>query len=150
MRRTQPVSDLPANVLKLLTLFEVVLKQRDGNKTKNGRKRGWHTKRHMHLMAVVISVVKKYQDEWCKLKQCKESKKLMVERARFAKQQEIEQLRKTPEYQLKILREREKRLASKQKRLTTLLKKVRRRIKIWDAKARVNVEIASKNEAVEG
>ena len=74
----------------------------------------------------------------------------MVERARFAKQQEIEQLRKTPEYQLKILREREKRLASKQKRLTTLLKKVRRRIKIWDAKARVNVEIASKNEAVEG
>ena len=28
------MSDLPANVLKLLTLFEVVLKQRDGNKTK--------------------------------------------------------------------------------------------------------------------
>ena len=98
-----------------------------------GRKK-WHTKQHHRLMRRTLEYIYKHLDNWSVeyAVEVKGRQTRLEQRIERLEAKEVYKL--SPQYKLDQLRKREKKLATKLKRTQTALKKVQRRIKIWEKK----------------
>jgi hypothetical protein len=95
----------------------------------------WHTKKHKSIMVRVMRYALAHLDGWKAqvAKNCDREAKTSMNR--YEKKQKVIAERSTPEWKLKHLQELEKRAESKVRRDTKHLKKIQRRIRIWERKS---------------
>jgi len=94
----------------------------------------WHTKKHRSIMNRVWKYITPRMPAWKAQvsKNCDRHYQSAVNRQN--KKEKTEELKKTPAYRLGHLRKLEKRAESRVRRATTHLKKIHRRIGIWERK----------------
>lgn len=93
-----------------------------------------HTKHQRALMRRVCEFIMMRLEDYRQKIEKHEIEKRQRAETKAEKQKQEEIYKKSPEGRLEVLRAREKRVVTKLKRTETQLKKVRRRIKIWERK----------------
>jgi len=94
----------------------------------------WHTKRHKSIMTRVWKYALPRLEGWKAQvkKNCDRHYQSAVNRQN--KKAKTEELKRTPAYKLEHLRKLERKAESRVRRATTHLKKIQRRIRIWEKK----------------
>ena len=103
------------------------------------RKRRWHTKAHVRLMAKVSSYIMANLENWRADMSARSQKKAEQEQAKNEKLRQEKERRQSPEFQLEHLRKLEKRAVTRAKRAETTLKKIRQKIRRWERKQSTGV-----------
>jgi hypothetical protein len=94
----------------------------------------WHTKMHRNLMRKVIAYINAHKNKWVERQKLKNDRSLKSWENKVKREQERAEYKKTYDYKLSKLRQREKKLTSRAKRINTLLKKVKASIKRYERK----------------
>lgn len=106
-------------------------------KKRAGRDTGgkWHTKEHRGIMKRVVAYITARLPAWKAQvsKNCERKAQSSIEKVE--KEKRTLALKRTPAYRLEHLRKLEKKAYSRVRRATTHLKKIQRRIHIWERKA---------------
>lgn len=108
----------------------------------NGHARGdkWHTKKHLSIMKRVIAYAMRHADLWKDRCALKHQKAMNQNQVRDEKRKTKETYKKSPEGMLENLRKRQKKAITKLKRAQTNMKKIERRIGIWERKLKQQKE----------
>ena len=97
----------------------------------------FHTKHHTTIMKRVLAYVHAHKEAWLAVQKAKQERYMNSVQNQERHAQEQERFRKTDEFKMGRLRQREARLLTKAKRIATLLKKVQRQIKYYARKPKV-------------
>jgi molecular chaperone GrpE (heat shock protein) len=101
---------------------------------KGAPNRRWHTKQHARLTEKVQTYIIAKLPTWQQEFQAQTTARQNRLEARIQRVEERTRLKSTPQYKLQKLQEQRKRWATKLKRAQTAIKKLDRRIKIWERK----------------
>lgn len=107
-----------------------------GIQFKKGRVRGkkLHTKKLLSIENRIMRYVAPRIDLWLSKVAQKGAKSLEMEKAREQREIQVAAYKSSPQGRIDMLRNQEKEWMSKQKRVENKLKKIRRRIRIWEKK----------------
>jgi hypothetical protein len=98
------------------------------------RPKRWHTKRHARITERILKFLKPRIEEWKTIAQDKERGKEDTAERRRIRKLEQEQTKETPEYRIAKLKTQAERWLSKRTRAENAIRKIERRIRIWETK----------------
>jgi DNA-binding transcriptional ArsR family regulator len=93
--------------------------------------RRWHTKKHTRIMENVLKYISNNRVSWIAMQDAKNERSVVSYHLKKEKEVKEKEFKKSDEYKLGLLRASEKRLSTKAKRIDTLLKKVKKKIKYY-------------------
>lgn len=102
---------------------------------KNLRKKRWHSKSHMKIMARIYKYMMPRLEGWKAMANKKADSHSASVQRKHEKKKEQEEYRKSPKAKLEQIDRNMARWESKRKRAENALKKLKRRKKLWERKA---------------
>ena len=85
-------------------------------------------------MRKLIDYINNHKAGWIEMDAKKQDRFNQSQHNKFVRKQELEAFKKTDDYKIQNLQKRERKLMTKEKRINTLLKKVRKQIKYYEGK----------------